>query len=117
MPRSTPTTTPGCGGQHWSLRVDGERHEPAAPLKPGRSRDHPRSAGLDLGDQPGRVLMQLDPAQSRQDYVSGLAADRAGGEPDRALAAVPGLEPGNPTGAPLRFPLRESPSSSKTGPG
>jgi hypothetical protein len=53
--------------------------------------------------------MQLDPTQPGQDSMLGLAAGRTGGEPDREPVVVLGLEPGNPTGAPLRFPGRESP--------
>ena len=84
------------GASRGTLRVYGERHEPAAPLKTGRSRYHPPSPSIDLVDQPGGVLMQFDPAQPGQDSVLGLAADRTRGEPDRQSAAVLGLEPWEP---------------------
>src|ERR1035437_8676320 len=92
------------GSQRGTLRVYGKRHEPAAPLKPDRRRQHPRSAHVDFADQPAGVLMQFDPAQPGQDSVLGLAPDRTRGEPDRAPAAVFGLEPGEPDRCALTFP-------------
>src|ERR1019366_3256306 len=46
--------------QGGALHVDGERHEPLATLEPDRSRYHPRSPSVDLVDQPGGVLVELD---------------------------------------------------------
>jgi hypothetical protein len=90
--------------QHGPLDLDSERHEPTTRIKPDRSRHHPRIPSIDPPHKPGCVLMHLDPAQSRQDCVFGLAADRPCGEPDAEPAAVPGLEPGKPNRSALAFP-------------
>jgi hypothetical protein len=98
-----------CRGQCWSLGSDGERHQPAAPLKPDRGRHHPRSASIDLADQPARVLVALIlPSRGRTACLVSQPVAPVVNRTEPPLRCLD-LNRANPTGAPLRLPVRESP--------
>jgi hypothetical protein len=88
----------------------GDRDEQPASMLAECHRQDPRLTMAEQPLEPPGVLLAAKLPDDREGEVAavGFQAHRASGEPDPAMIATTGLEPGNPTRRPARWPCLES---------
>ncbi len=98
------------GSRRGTLGVDGERRVPAAPFKPRTVADNTRAVPTSTLPT-SRLASSCSLIRPNRGRTACLVSQRIApvvNRTDKRLRCLD-LNRGNPTGAPLRFPLRESP--------